>query len=48
MRAAGRWREQGAEDRDGRRLPGTVRSEEAEYLALADLEIDAADSLDLP
>ena len=33
------------EDLDGRRLPGTVRAEQAEYLARLDREVDAAQRL---
>src|SRR6476469_2560968 len=35
------------EDLDGRRLPGAVGAEEAEHLALLDLEIDAANRLEI-
>jgi hypothetical protein len=36
------------EDLHGRRLPGTVRPEEREHLALRDLEVDAAHGLERP
>src|SRR5258705_9292859 len=35
------------EDLDGRRLPGAVGAEQAEHLALLDLEIDAANCLEI-
>ena len=42
--AGGRWQE-GGEHPQGRRLPGTVGSEERDELALGDLQIEAADGL---
>ena len=45
--AAGRRPHQGAEDADGGRLAGAVRPEEPERLPRRDLEVDAADGLDI-
>ena len=45
---AGRGRDQPAGDLHERRLAGSVRPEEPDQLALADLEVDAAECLDRP